>query len=422
MFTALMKKKKRKAGSKRETVRKLLEPFGKDQLIDILKEAALKNRSIIDRISQAAELDPTHRKIFVHNLGWDATNETLISVFKEYGQIEECRVVTDKLTGKSKGYGFILFKTREGAVKSLKQPQKKIGNRMTSCQLASQGPVPNHLVPDATGRKILVSNVGQHVHPEKLRAFFAQFGEIEEGPLGSDRITGKLKGFALFVYKTSEGCKKALEEPVKLFEGCSLRCQRAVEGNKGNKNQVGEKLVGSSGSGVLQPNNRAVGSSGSGVLQPNNLAVGSSGSGVLQPNNLVVSSYAMGYPGIVSQSLTPTPAAALVGQNQGLGVLYPAALGSSMNHLGLLSSVGSGLSPAVNRSATTPTYGLGAVGLGGQSGINSISPSVIGNYGSQAALQGLGAYQSAQAAQLGQSSRSQSGIGSLGTMPPYFGR
>ncbi|KAF8398154.1 hypothetical protein HHK36_017080 [Tetracentron sinense] len=365
-------------GSRRETIRKLLEPFGKDQLIEIFKEAALKDSSIIARISQAAESESVHRKIFVHGLGWDATTETLVSVFKQYGEIEECNVVTDKVTGKSKGYGFVLFKTRAGARKALKEPQKKIGNRMTACQLSSFGPVPNHPIPDPTGRKIYVANVGSHVNPEKLRAFFAKFGEIEEGPLGYDRITGKLKGFAIFVYKTTDGCKKALEEPIKLFEGCSLQCKRAVEGLQANKNKTG-----------LVP-----------ALPPD-----------------LVLTYGMGLnPGMVSQNVNP---AALMGQNAGIGVLNP-ALGTSLNQMGLSPSVASGLSSA-NRSGTTPPMGLGG-GFGGQQGINSISPSVIGSYGSHAALQGLGAYQSAQFGQSSAAARSQSGIGSIGTLPSYFGR
>ncbi|XP_043692233.1 UBP1-associated protein 2A-like isoform X2 [Telopea speciosissima] len=372
--------------SKREQIRKLLEPFGKDQLIEILKEAALKDRSVISNISKAAESDPVQRKIFVHGLGWDATTETLVSAFKQYGQIEECNVVTDKLTGKSKGYGFVLFKTRKGARKALQQPQKKIGNRMTACQLASSGPMPSQPSIDATGRKIYVANVGPHINPEKLRAFFAKFGEIEEGPLGYDRNTGKLKGFAIFVYKTQEGSKKALEEPIKMFEGCTLQCQRAGEGLRDNKSQ-------------------AAVAAGSAVLPPNDLAL----------------TYAMGLnPGMMYQSFNP---AAMVGQNPGMGVLNP-ALDASLNHAAMTPSVGSGLSPSVNRSGT-PTVGLSAA-YASHTSINSFSPSVIGSYGSQAALQGLGAYQSAQ---LGQSSavasaatRSQPGLGLIGAMPSYFGR
>nr|XP_010922985.1 UBP1-associated protein 2A-like [Elaeis guineensis] len=43
---------------------------------------------------------------FVHGLGWDATTKTLASIFCQYGEIEEYRVIVDCNTGRSKGYGF----------------------------------------------------------------------------------------------------------------------------------------------------------------------------------------------------------------------------------------------------------------------------------------------------------------------------
>ncbi|KAE9614904.1 putative RNA recognition motif domain-containing protein [Lupinus albus] len=118
------------------------------------------------------------------------------------------------------------------------QPQKNIGNRTTSCQLASAGPVPapppvTPAVSEYTQRKIFVSNVSADIDPQKLLEFFRQFGEVEDGPLGLDKQTGKPKGFALFVYKSVDSAKKALEDPHKPFEGHVLYCQKAVDGPKG---------------------------------------------------------------------------------------------------------------------------------------------------------------------------------------------
>ncbi|KAL5994963.1 hypothetical protein ACLOJK_025020 [Asimina triloba] len=356
--------------SQRDSIRSLLQPFGKEQLIDLLKSAATRNRSVAARLISAAESDTVHRKLFVHGLGWDATNETLLSTFKVHGPIEECNVVTDKVTGKSKGYGFVLFKSREGASKALEQPQKKVGVRTISCQLASFGPMPGGAAEPTAGRKIFVKNVPPNADLQRLQAFFAKYGEIEGGPGGCGR------GFAIFTYKTAEACRKALEEPIKEFEGCQLNCQRAFEKAPAvNKPVAAATPIG-------------------GLLQPNDLALAYNSAALLSLN-----------PGLVGHSLNPA-AVAIVGQNPALGM-------------------GGGLSPTVNRSsnASSVLVGLGAAGHSGQSGINSISPSVIGSYGSQAALQGLGAYQNTQLGQSSASTRSQSGIGLVGSLPPsYLGR
>ncbi|XP_009795399.1 UBP1-associated proteins 1A [Nicotiana tabacum] len=126
--------------TKRQSVRKLLEPFTKDQIIQLFKTAASNDPSILSRVKTLADTDPTHRKIFVHGLGYDTTLYQLHAAFEPYGEIEECKLITDKVTQRAKGYAFVLFKTRVGAKRALKEPQKKIGNRNTSCQLAAVGP------------------------------------------------------------------------------------------------------------------------------------------------------------------------------------------------------------------------------------------------------------------------------------------
>ncbi|KAJ8564979.1 hypothetical protein K7X08_001439 [Anisodus acutangulus] len=146
----------------------------------------------------------------------------------------------DHVTGKAKGYAFIVFKTRKSALKALKQPQKTINNRLASCKLASMKESSGVVVCGTSNsnnefgnRKIYVSNVPKDVDSEKLRMFFGKFGEIEVGPMGFDPVTGKSKGYALFVYKTVEEAKKCLEEPNKMFEGRQLYCKKAAEGKFG---------------------------------------------------------------------------------------------------------------------------------------------------------------------------------------------
>ncbi|KAL5065140.1 hypothetical protein RYX36_026877 [Vicia faba] len=83
----------------------------------------------------------------------------------------------------------------------LKQPQKWIGNRTTSCLLASVVPVPvpppnGPPVMEYTQRNIFVSNVSSDIDAQKLLEFFRQFGEVEDGPLGLDKSIVRPKGFA----------------------------------------------------------------------------------------------------------------------------------------------------------------------------------------------------------------------------------
>jgi len=46
-------------------------------------------------------------KILVRNLSRETTEDELLALFKVYGDVQYCKVVMDKATGKSKGFGFV---------------------------------------------------------------------------------------------------------------------------------------------------------------------------------------------------------------------------------------------------------------------------------------------------------------------------
>ncbi|XP_050154918.1 RNA-binding protein P-like [Malus sylvestris] len=155
------------------------------------------------------------------------TCEALVAGFQPFVEIEDYNLVLDKATSKPKGYGFVQFKTCCGAIKALKNPKKNVGNRIASCQLASVSSATNtattttssSALSNSGSRKVYVNSVPHDVDGEKLRAFIKKFGEIETGPVGLDSQTRKSRDYALFIYKTLKGTKKALEKPFKVFEG-----------------------------------------------------------------------------------------------------------------------------------------------------------------------------------------------------------
>lgn len=53
--------------------------------------------------------DTTYTKVFVGGLAWETKSESLRSYFEQFGDIIEAVVITDKHTGRSKGYGFVSF-------------------------------------------------------------------------------------------------------------------------------------------------------------------------------------------------------------------------------------------------------------------------------------------------------------------------
>ncbi|OIV97139.1 hypothetical protein TanjilG_00168 [Lupinus angustifolius] len=213
-----------------DDILKILQPFTQDQLLDLLQSASLRHPDVLDSVRTLADRDPALRKLFVRGLSGDTTTDNLRAVFSAYGELDEAIVIMDKNTGKSKGYGFVTFKHVDGAIIALKEPSKKIDGRITVTQLAAASGTA--AATDVSARKVFVGNVPFDISSERLLEHFLSFGEIEEGPLGFDKASGKTRGFAFFVYKTEEGARASLAEPAKTIDGHQVICKLAVDNKK----------------------------------------------------------------------------------------------------------------------------------------------------------------------------------------------
>lgn len=61
------------------------------------------------------------RKIYVGNLAFSVTEATLNDLFAQYGTVDSCRLITDRETGRSKGFGFVEMSTDEEAQSAISQ-------------------------------------------------------------------------------------------------------------------------------------------------------------------------------------------------------------------------------------------------------------------------------------------------------------
>lgn len=60
-------------------------------------------------------------KIFVGNLSWNTTEDSLRDAFGRFGEIEFARVVTDRETGRSRGFGFVTFTNDEAGQNAISE-------------------------------------------------------------------------------------------------------------------------------------------------------------------------------------------------------------------------------------------------------------------------------------------------------------
>ncbi|KAJ0040187.1 hypothetical protein Pint_28762 [Pistacia integerrima] len=83
--------------------------------------------------------DVTYRKIFVGGLAWETQSPALRRYFEQFGDILEAVVISDKNTGRSKGYGFVTFRDPLSAERACSNPNPLIDGRKANCNLAYYG-------------------------------------------------------------------------------------------------------------------------------------------------------------------------------------------------------------------------------------------------------------------------------------------
>lgn len=60
-------------------------------------------------------------KLFVGSLPFATTSDQLREIFAKVGQVAEANVVTDRMTGRSRGFGFVEMATDEDAKKAINE-------------------------------------------------------------------------------------------------------------------------------------------------------------------------------------------------------------------------------------------------------------------------------------------------------------
>merc|ERR1712000_158441 len=76
------------------------------------------------------EWDPNDYRIFVGDIGNECTDDLLTKAFNKYPSFQKAKVLRDKITLKTKGYGFVSFKDPKDFVQAMREMNGKyIGNK-----------------------------------------------------------------------------------------------------------------------------------------------------------------------------------------------------------------------------------------------------------------------------------------------------
>lgn len=66
-----------------------------------------------------------NNKLYVGNLPYSINDESLKELFAASGEVNEAKIITDKFSGRSKGFGFVTMKDEQTAKKAIEEMNDK---------------------------------------------------------------------------------------------------------------------------------------------------------------------------------------------------------------------------------------------------------------------------------------------------------
>ena len=150
-----------------------------------------------------AKSEGSSNVVFVGNLSWNVDQDSLAEVFSSIGGVVSARIITDRDSGRPKGFGYVDFETSEQAQQALELKGTEVDGRPINVDLAQQRQA-NETTPRAQkfGDKIgepsttlFVGNMSFHSSQDSLYELFGQTGEVVSVRIPTDKETGQVKGY-----------------------------------------------------------------------------------------------------------------------------------------------------------------------------------------------------------------------------------
>jgi RNA recognition motif-containing protein len=142
--------------------------------------------------------------MFVGGLSWETTEEGLRSYMEKFGVVEDCLVMKEPGTGRSRGFAFLTFKNPESMEELLKSDHYIDGKKID----------PKRAVPKdeyERAEKIFIGGLPNDLKDDELLDFFKAFGDVSDATIMNDRVTGKSRGFGFVTFTDMESVHKVLD-------------------------------------------------------------------------------------------------------------------------------------------------------------------------------------------------------------------
>ncbi|PWY92956.1 RNA-binding domain-containing protein [Aspergillus heteromorphus CBS 117.55] len=148
--------------------------------------------------------------MFIGGLNWETTDQSLKDYFSQFGEVQECTVMRDSATGRSRGFGFLTFRDPK-TVNTVMVKEHYLDGKIID---------PKRAIPrdeQEKTSKIFVGGVSQEANEHDFKEFFTQFGRVIDATLMIDKDTGRPRGFGFVTFDSEAAVEAALSRPLDIL-------------------------------------------------------------------------------------------------------------------------------------------------------------------------------------------------------------
>jgi len=173
----------------------------------------------------ASKNDDDERKIFVGGLSWETTVKDLKEYFGKYGEVSDATLKTDPNTGRSRGFGFVLFAESPSVSKVLEEKAHLLHGRNIDPKRAKARGGREPIL------KVFVGGLDPTVPESDIKAHFEEYGKVTDIDLPFDKSKNQRRAFCFVTFESEAIVDKVCENPKQTIGAKQVDIKKATPKN-----------------------------------------------------------------------------------------------------------------------------------------------------------------------------------------------
>lgn len=224
-------------------------------------------------------MDSDQGKLFIGGISWETSEEKLKDYFGNYGEILQTVVMRDKISGRPRGFGFVVFAdpsvldtvlqekhTIDGRTVEAKRALSREEQQVSKAGNANAGRSFGGGGGNTRTKKIFVGGLPPTLSEDGFRQYFEAYGQVTDIVVMYDQQTNRPRGFGFISFDSEDAVDRVLHKTFHDLNGKQVEVKRALPKDANPGGGGGGRSMGggaSGGGGNYQGYGASGGNSGS---------------------------------------------------------------------------------------------------------------------------------------------------------------